>query len=257
MSDDRPQAKTLSTTELLHDACERAVPIELHRVHRDGSLTVSKARVVFNDEAHIYLDEPQTIGRIVNFELGQTIKAYFWLYDTLFTFDTVVIAPHCLINLNAHKQVKGIAISRPNHIRKGQRRSSFRMSLAANVPVPVLLHEADLVEDSACPIDSKRWRGRLVDVSLGGASILVENEAALHFRIGRTLFLGFTLPQDNHQVIALATIRQVRTLHDGAAHRIGFCFERWPNERHFRGNIESPLQRFIAQLERHTLKRTG
>lgn len=258
MSDDRPQARTLETADLLREATQRAVPIELHRHERNGTVSVAKARLIFDDERNLYLDDPQAIGTPLNFEFGQEVAVFFWLYDTLFTFNASVVAAHCVINLNSRKQVKGIALTRPAQIRKGQRRGSYRISIAASLSIPAILHEADMVEGSACPMDARRWsNGKVVDLSLGGMSVMFDREPPHHFRVGRSIFVGFTLPLEDREVIALSEIRQIRPLHDGASCRLGLAFLPWPHERHFRANVEQVMQRFIAKLERQTLRRAG
>ena len=242
--------------KLLEEACDRNLPVELHHRRQNDDLTVARSRILAADDDYLYIDRPQCIGGSVEFVPGQKLEAYISYCDMLYMFKTEVISPACLVRLNKQKRVNGMSLSRPGRVKPGQRRAHFRVSLACSEPVHVRLHAASYVDPEICPLDARRVHGMLVDVSLGGASVLINGVGYSTFNVGDLFFMSFTLPEDEREFMYLVRVRQTRPIPDGTACRLGIQFENWPTERDLRLQ-QQLLQQFITQMQRAGLRQAG
>jgi c-di-GMP-binding flagellar brake protein YcgR len=241
---------------ILAAACARNVPVEIHhRDHGDG-VNVCKSRLIRMDDANLYLDRPQCIGGAVAFHKDQSLSVYFALDEQLYMFRARVVNEELLVKLNEHKMVLGIALTRPDGLESGQRRLSYRVSLAAADEIAVDLHGASSADPNACPLNARRFSGRLVDLSLGGAALRVRGAVHTSFRHGECFFMSFELPGEEGELRCLAQVRQSRDIQNGAATRLGVRFIPWPTETSIRQQ-QVVLQRFVTKVQRARLKRAS
>jgi c-di-GMP-binding flagellar brake protein YcgR len=256
MPHDTQPAEQTEVRDILREACERNVPVELHHRDRRDELSLARTRLLAMDDEQLFLDRPHIVGEAHIESTGQVLDAYLSLYGELYAFKTRVLQTACVIELNAQKRVSGMSVTRPESVKPGQRRAHFRVSLAAIDPVPMDLHMTGDIDPNVCPIDARRFEGTLVDLSLGGASIRVEGLSYTSFKLGDMFFAHFTISEFLDDTVMLCTVRHARPILDGAAVRLGVQFEPWPHERNYRLTLQS-LQRFLAAMQRRQLRRSA
>lgn len=247
------QKGSIDTEELLKKACARSAVLEIHR-QQDGVLVpAAKARMIQLEDGAILLDEPQVIGREVPLGMGQTLDAYVYIDDELYTFQTVLDAINCPIKLNSTKSTRGARIRKPLKLTKGQRRQFFRTSLALIDPIPVTLHRTDPVNPLETPVTAHHFTGQLLDASPGGFGVRVDNVAYSRFKIFNHYFLSFRTPGQDDPTTLLCELRQTRAIRDGESVKIGFLTLPWPDQRSV-DRMTQPLQRYLTEMQRLSRK---
>lgn len=241
---------------LINEACDRNTPVELHYTDGKGALTVARARVLGTDEETLYLDRPQCIQREIGYHSGQILDAYFSLHGILYWFRTTVLSPEHHVELNARKRVIGMSIAFPRSVKPGQRRRSYRASTLGIGEIIVHLHTTDKEMPDVTPIDAGQYRGLLVDVSVGGVGLAIEQHTYSHFHVGDVMFLRLPLPERPMPFYLVTQVRQSRPLHEDGGARLGLQFECWPSQRAFSA-MERELQRFVTDLQRRQVRRSA
>jgi len=242
-------------TERIRWGCERNVPIEIHKHTGDATTPVVRARMLWCDDEHVYLDSPQSIGREVRLSRDTPVEAYFAVDGELYAFSAVVASMNCRVRLNSSKVVDGVALTHPAVVKQGQRRARYRTSLALQEPIHVWMHRAMSDLESA-PIDSGLFQGRLVDASDTGFGVLIDGDLAHRFKVFDRWFIRFLIPGVTEETVFPCEVRQVRTARGGAATRIGLMALPWPSTRELRRKM-MPLSRYLASVERQLCKRAG
>lgn len=241
---------------VLNEASARNLPIELHLDDEHGERVVARSRVLAADDEQILLDQALVVGADVDLSIGRQVDAFLWVCDSLYRFNSTIIKPRYYIELNVNKGVVGMALANPGELDSTQRRSHYRVLLAALDPMPVKLHTASQDSTHPCPLDAARHSGDLMDLSLGGAALKVHHARAVRFKLNDPIYLSFNLPASNHQHIMLARVRQARNLPDTGNTRLGVQFLPWPSARHLEAERDV-MQRFIARVQREHLRRAG
>lgn len=252
---DTPPVTTLDDAALLKDACERNRQLELHYETTGGEFVSAHTRVLGVDGDHLFLEEPQNIGKKVNFRRGQVVDAYLKLHDKLYRFQTRVLEFNRPIKLNRHQTVSGLVVSRPLELKEGQRRNHYRIgTVGVDQVLPVTLHGCS--PGGTTGLQAEVWQGQLVDLSQGGARVLLDGRAYLRFRVGTLLFMGFRLPEHEQEFLFQAETRYITEVLQGEATRVGLKFLPYPNQAGFR-KMTQRLSRFIAQQQRVELGHAG
>jgi c-di-GMP-binding flagellar brake protein YcgR len=256
MSHESQTSGPAEVLDILQEACERNVPVELHYRNRQDEFTLARTRLLAMDEQQLYLDEPQAIGEATVHMPGQILDVYLSLYGTLYTCRVQVISSNCIVALNEQKRVTGMSVTRPAIVKPGQRRAYYRVSLAALDPVKVRMHRTGDIDPNLCPVDATRIQGHLVDLSLGGGSVRIDGMSYTSFGFGKEWFLNFTIPDWIDDARLLTTVRHVRSIVDGTAVRLGLQFSVWPDEHQYRLSLQA-LQKFLAAMQRRQLRRSA
>jgi c-di-GMP-binding flagellar brake protein YcgR len=205
------------------------------------------------DDKKIYVDSPQSIGKIVHLRVGWKVHAFFTIQKNLYSFDSVVTDLRQMVVLNREKTVVGMCMATPATIRSGQRREDHRLSLLSKQPVKVEIHETIKDTPNACPIGAKRFQAMGVNLSRGGIGTKMEGEERFLLRFGQWYFLSFSLPEEAEPFLFLAELRCIRDLEKSDARRFGFQFLRWPDSIRAREK-QARLGRILAAMERTCLR---
>ncbi len=130
-------------------------------------------------------------------------------------------------------------ISMPDFLDHDQRRNSFRLPLESNLAVDVAFTGPDKVE----------YCGRMVDISAGGLSLMLDNPPACELNYGQLLKnVNFEFAQINIQS-DLAVRHLPREQEPDTSLRIGAEFNHLPS------NLAKDLELTILQLQRERLRR--
>lgn len=250
MPGESPEQAIEDVREPLEEACARNVPLELHSLAHERTIPAARARMIDLDEAHIYLEKPQIIGRKVRIHKTQEFEAFFSFADILFTFKTAVVENNATVRLNGRKLVEGLILERPRAVTPGQRRQFFRTSLAvmpANIEAQIQ-EAAD--EDEPVPSETAPWmEARIVDASAGGFGVRIEEPNYSKFKIYRNYFVRFNVPEVSQDLTTLCELRQVRPILDGSATKLGFLLLPWPTQGSLNWQLQ-PLLSFLTKLQR-------
>jgi c-di-GMP-binding flagellar brake protein YcgR len=247
------QASAVQASNVLDEVCARNVSVELHAGAIRDRIVVSRTRILHADDETLYLDKPRTEGRSVAWSAGDVIDVHFSFRGKRYCFRSRVRQAHVIVNINATTRVRGISIVRPASIDSGQRRSDFRVSVASYDPIVVCMHDAPSIRPDVCPIDAGRFAGRLVNISVGGASVRVGSEQRRSFQDGDYFFISFSVPGEGCEQVFLAELRHARRILDGDAHLLGLQFQNWP-EFEMRSKRKS-LSRIVTDVERKHARR--
>jgi len=243
----------LNLAQVLQDAAARNLTLELHTYHgANRKLQVAKTRVLGLNDQHLIIAYPQSSGIGPTWDQDQPVEAFLQVNATFFTFKTQVRRVTCQVKLNEKKRIKGMLLARPTHWREGQRRETYRMSLASVEPIEVRLHNMLTLEPATCSLNTHRIIGRLVNASANSLGILLESTRLSDFRIGRSFATSFVLPNTEHELLLMAELRNVRRVRNDEALILGFLLILWPNALDFHKN-QQPLARFLNNLQRQQI----
>ncbi len=242
-------------SDLLEEAAIADQLVELHYQSPDYEFIAARARIRCISGQQIYLDTPQGIHHQVEFAPGWQIDVYVSIHRRLYTFRSQVVQTRCQVTLRDGLIVQCIQITKPSSVQPGQRRQDFRVSLVSIDPIFAHIHEVAGFNPDAAPVGAWRMRAQLVNLSTGGSGLITNAPQQNCLQPGSKLFVGFELPVQTTAFIFQAQLAQVHSVLDGDGTRLGLRFLKWPNQTQY-GRMMRPLERFIAQMQRTSARRT-
>ncbi|MHC4677941.1 MAG: flagellar brake protein [Planctomycetota bacterium] len=223
--------------KILQIAIEKKVPaimsyLSKHKWHVAKVVLAELA----GDRFSVETMAPRKRQRPINIRVGQPVGISFKYEYGKFVFDTTVAGLEPSRNPGDHREGGGtIILTVPDKIEVVQRRSYFRVSVPESLKVKVLLwhrsgkrEQRGHVHDGAEEIHNGAT-GRLVDISAGGAQVVVpvgvsgENAPGQEgdFKKGQFVGMRFTpLPYETPLVLS-AQIRNVLPTADGEDASLG------------------------------------
>lgn len=205
--------------KILQTAIDVKVPAIMSYLSRD-KWHVAKVLLTKLDEERLYVESAiSRRQRPINIRIDQPVGISFKHEYGKFVFDTTVIALEPSTDPETNRQCGGtIVLGLPDKIEVIQRRSYFRVNVPESLNVKVLLwhrtgrfRETDPKLDTTCE-DNNCFEGRLIDISAGGAQVIVPNRnntGKANFRKGQFISMRFTpLPYETPLVLS-AQIRNV------------------------------------------------
>jgi len=206
-----------------------------------GKWYVAKVRLqsLQGDSLHVEADRPKEKQQPVNVQVGQPVGLSYKYEYGKFVFDSVVIA----LKPSANSQAGGsIALAVPGKVEVVQRRSYFRVNVPESLKVNVVIWHRKSMQDPNAELptvhgfgDGSRALGksvgptdysnaRLIDISAGGAQIMIDGASCEHragFRKGQFIGTRFTpLPYET-PLLLNAQIRTTLPNADGAGMYLG------------------------------------
>jgi c-di-GMP-binding flagellar brake protein YcgR len=249
----RAAETTLTVEEILEEACARNIPAELHYEPTRGGNSIFRVRLMALTETQILADAP--VGRPGDKPIpaNRAITVHFELKGVRRQFQSVIETHDVEVRLNKSKAVRGIALQIPESTEESQRRHDFRQILASCDPITVTLVPVASEFPDACLLDAPRAAGRLVELSAGGAGLIVQRRLMRELRTGMRFFITFDLPDVDDPFYLLASCRHIREIHEGEVLRVGWAF----TERGFRTltTDKRRIAKFVAAFQRRSLQR--
>jgi len=205
--------------KILRLAVDTKVPAIMSYLSRDKWHV---AKVLLTELEGDSLSIESTISRKqrpINIRVDQPVGISFKHGFGKFVFDTTVKALEPSTDPEANRQSGGkIVLAFPDKIEVIQRRSYFRVNVPESLNVKVLLWhrtgrrgQADLKRDTTLEMNNC-CQGRLMDISAGGAQIVVPNQnnaGKPNFKKGQFISMRFTpLPYETPLILS-AQIRNV------------------------------------------------
>ncbi|MCH8966526.1 MAG: PilZ domain-containing protein [Planctomycetes bacterium] len=239
---------------LLQQACARNVPLELHfQDPRSRRLIIGRTRALGITQDAILADTPQYRDDDGPIPTGRPVSAHFMLGDKRFGFKTVIERVGVRIRPNQHQGVRGIALRRPSTVKPVQRRTHYRVRLVGSQYNKVALTQAHPKLPDACPLYGCIGVARLINLSAGGAGVVLESSERSAAQRGDHLYLTFTLPGIDGDLCMLGIVRYVSSVRSGESVRLGIEFTPWGGNDFDR--CRRRITQSVTELERQALRR--
>lgn len=237
---------------LVHEACQRNVPMELHRRSLDGSVMTARGRMLRLQDGLVLIESPQTIGTSSKLKIDEQLDAFFNLHGDLYTMQVSVESLGVPANLNDAKRVTGAALRPTSNVREGQRRAEYRTSLISVGSIATELCQACIEVEGASPIGAHRTTGRLINASSGGLGIVLDGRQTGRFPERSRYFVRFCVGDDEMEFPFLSEVRYVRLVNEETMTRLGVRLVQWPDRFTFNRRTQS-LTRYLKEVERATI----
>ncbi len=250
-----PRAKVSSEAveRLIGEGCARNIPAELLYEDPDGSSITGRVRLLEMTKQHILADRPAYPDGDSAIPAGAEITVHLRIGGSRYQFASVIEESSRTVRLNARQVVPGIAMRKPLVITDSQRRAHLRVSMLAYDPINVHLVSAHPDLPDACSVDAQVIYGWMTDLSVGGVSVLVDQDVFDVADPDSRLFLTFALPGVANGFNMLASVRHCRVVPSSNSLRLGIGFCPWLHRRFTRD--QDRISRFVTEQERRLLRR--
>jgi len=250
---------TLSSTTqqtadpILQQACARNTPIELEHEQRGTHRMIRmRSRLLGMAEGGIVIDRPQSSGE-GRLPEGEEVSVYMILDGRRFAFKSTLLSQRWPYRLNEAQQVMGALLRHPQRLRQAQRRSHYRIAITGREGCPIVIAKAHPTTANACPVGGAVGVGDIVNISGGGASVLLHVAKSKMSEMGHRLNVLFRLPGMNDLLWMHCVVRHAREIPTSGAVRLGLEFVAQPGQDFARCRQE--ITRVITEIERKMLQR--
>ena len=232
--------------QILLDLCHNNRHADLDCTPDNSTILHAKIRFLGLSENGLILDQPTISGEPLFLKKNEFIHVRFIWENQHYAFTSQVQIPQIEWALNDSLSVPATRVKVPRELMRTQRRKCFRLGLAHLPPVSINL----------CPID-KTWAnsvGTIVNISEGGASILLEIKDITNIAVDNIYEACFSLPYENNQLTSyklIGTIRRMKEIPEKHHFRIGITWNLSPSDH----EIQSRLGKFIVAEQLRILSR--
>jgi c-di-GMP-binding flagellar brake protein YcgR len=237
---------------LLEKACARNTPAELHYEQNDGQVISCRTRLLKLLSDRILVESPSQAEELLRIPAESPIGVHLLLNGTRFEFTSAILEANLKARLNRHTLVRALALRRPTEVRESQRRSSYRMTLAAKA-MPVTLAPPHREVPSACDPRGPVIRARLANLSAGGLAVLADGTDKPLLEVNRQLYLTFEFPDEPEAFNMLVEVRHVQMIGASGYVKAGMAFIPWEGSNLKTESLR--IARFITRIERKVLRR--
>lgn len=244
-------------SRLLTEVVERNYPISVEL--KDGSAWLRyKSRFLGLEEGNsprLWIEAPEHIHDATEIDLlpSQRFIGGFTHRTDRFRFASAVVrAGEFQL---AGGSTKGVMVTWPARLQRVQRRRHFRYEVPPNRPVTVRLWDGGLawaekaLEEQVRPV----YRGRLVDVSVGGSAVRLLPRQQPRWQSGDLVGMEFTLQPGDPPTRLEAIIRRISTP-EGQPPEFGVQFFKLEESAEGRRTLDY-LSHTLAEFERRTIRR--
>lgn len=200
-------------------ACSRSEPVSVVRTEYQDSQPHSRGRLIAITDDHIKIDGLQVIGRHAMVGEGDEVTVFYAGEEVIYTFRTTIASTSEPVTLENGVEFDAVVLAQPRTIERGQRRTSFRVSLAMadqTVEVEVFGPLEAQVRTGWQPRSGVKpdLTGTIVDASERGIGLLIRDEWHTRFRVFDRWACRFTLPESNEVIDILAEVRRAEAIED-------------------------------------------
>lgn len=237
---------------LLAEACERNAPAELLFARPEGQPVTARVRLLELTDEHILADRPGQGDQTQQIPPGRTITVHLVIRGARYQFESAIVDLHSWVQLNSEQRVPGIVLNRPTEITRSERRSDFRVSLAGLAPISVEMARGDPEIQDACLIEPSPVCGRMLNLSAGGAALLLDLRSLRSSKRGERFFMTFSLPGIEKDFCLLGEVRHALIVEASESIRLAMAFRQWGGRRF--GQDERLITKFITERQRRLLR---
>ena len=218
--------------EILRIAIDNKVPAIMSYCSK-GKWHVAKVQLTGLDEGRLSVESmaQKKILRPINIQLDQPVGLSFKYEYGKFVFDTTVEDLKPSDGQEAYPERGGtIVLAVPDKVEVIQRRSYFRVNVPESLKVKVLLwHRNGKLQEIQQAQDAgdrmhQVCHGRLVDISAGGAQVVMPHESlssGVKFKKGQFVGMRFTPMPYETPIVLCAQIRNILPTADGKDSALG------------------------------------
>lgn len=285
------RSRTLEWRRCLQQICDRNGPIEIavasrydDKHHRD---LVWRVRIFNVTESEILIEQPSTLGQVINLHQGIELIAIISIGQNRWTFNTTNLGS-VNFKLNAHKEMPALRLLMPDNVQRCQRRNYYRVETAAlNLPAveiwplldpksvvvaervnevqidsqqrpPEVISTSDgrltLELDDVMPDVGPKFNATLLNIGGGGIGLLIEPRDVATLDRHKLFWIRLALPLELSTPIC-ATGKLVHTHRESSQHcyaGLAFDFSFNPGHQKF---VVDQICRYIAVQQREQLQR--
>ncbi|MBI5117548.1 PilZ domain-containing protein [Candidatus Poribacteria bacterium] len=247
---------------LLEIACAYNVPLFIAAESR-GKTYRYKSRMLevkkTEDARSVVIDHPVTDGPAIALSPNVAVVVFFAVDKSRFFFDAQV-QRKTLFALASHKKVPALEISYPNAIKSGQRRAYFRVPVPLGKPIAVEVGAISGMSDWLAQ-EPGTWNfpshvhfeGRILNISVGGMLLSVNEGTKTIPRVGTKLGLRFSVAPDETPIMLKGIIRRKERRDSAKVDAIGIEFIDTAEKFEYKLAINR-LYRYVAERQREMLK---
>lgn len=211
------------------------------------------------DDPHVIIDQPVADGPAIALKRDIRITLYFNTEEGRFSFDARILN-RTTFTLGAQNKVAALQITFPKHLMSGQRRRYFRVDVPLGKPLSVeCAITADIEKlvtgesDSWDFAQDQKFKGRIVNISVGGVLLALDEKNKKLPKIGTVVVSKFALPEENEPIILKGIIRRHEHTPSTTEYRAGIEFIE--TEDLFECKLAvNRLYKYVAQRQREMLQ---
>lgn len=192
--------------EILQVVIEKKVPAIMSYLFK-GKWHVAKVLLtdVGGDRLYVWVS-PRKKPHPISIQVAQSVGISSKHRYSKFIFETKVVAfEPSPDGMSGGTMVLAI----PERVEVVQRRSYFRVSVPSELQVSVLLWHRGYANGSGQVPPKHCWKGNLIDISAGGAQVVLDAAQRPDFRKGQFIGLRFTPVPDEVPLVLNAQIRNI------------------------------------------------
>jgi len=209
------------------------------------------SRMLHYGDERLWIADLTHVGRVTRDAQGRTLVCSCRLGRDILRFSGVILGRRGF-QLNADRRIPALVLKDLTEPRVVQRRRYFRVPLAGHDSADVTLWVIDPFDEAGSV--QGEVRGRLVDLSGGGAGVVLIDTAGLADLGDKQLWARFALPGENESLLFRVGLRHLRPMADSRAQHAGIEFIEYVDPgRHQR--VVDDLVRFVSRQERIQLRR--
>jgi c-di-GMP-binding flagellar brake protein YcgR len=247
---------------LLEIACAYNVPLFIAAESR-GKIYRYKSRMLdvkkTDDARSVVIDHPVTDGPAIALTPNVAIIIFFAVDKSRFFFDAQV-QRKTLFALASHRKVPALEISYPNAIKSGQRRAYYRVPIPIGKPIAVELGAISDMSDWLAQEPGTwnfpthiRFEGSILNISVGGMLLSVNEGTKTIPRVGTKLGLRFSISPDETPILLKGIIRRKERRDSANVDAVGIEFIDTSEKFEYKLAINR-LYRYVAERQREMLK---
>ncbi|MHC4796183.1 MAG: flagellar brake protein [Planctomycetota bacterium] len=231
--------------QILLDLCQRNHHGELVYLSENSKMLNAKIRFLGSSLKSLVIDKPSITSKASIVPIDGFVHVEFSWEKQRYTFVSKVQARTRWL-LNNLVTVDAICLAMPKKLTRNQRRKCYRLGLAHLATNDINLLPVDKTRNSIT--------GKMINVSEGGASILIDKQDASELVENDLYLAAFSLPDESNQIVSYyiaGTISRTQDIHYSKHIRVGIKWDLNPGDR----EIQAGLGKFIVAEQLRMLRR--
>jgi len=212
-----------------------------------------------NSHRSLVIDHPVTDGPAVALKQGTPLTLFFAMDEGRFVLETTILRK-TTFTLENRRKISAFEITYPNSLKKGQRRTYFRVPVHIDKPILV---EGFAIEDDTNLFNhaAGTWNfpaenqieGHAVNISVGGILLALDTKPVDPPDVGTQFMLRFSMTTHETPLVLKAIVRRIEEETSSKKKRIGYEFKDSETKFEYKLAINR-LYKFVAERQREIIK---